>query len=67
MFIPVTHCTTTTKESACRIICILRQQSSPKRWFANRASDLCTALVTNLQRFDQRLCFQKRAQKIHVT
>jgi len=35
MFIPVIHCTTTTKESACRIICRLRQQTSPKRWFAN--------------------------------
>ena len=34
-FIPVTHCTTTTKESACRIIYRLRQQPLPKRWFAN--------------------------------
>jgi len=29
------HCTTTGKESACRIICMLCQQTSPKRWFAN--------------------------------
>ena len=35
MFIAVTHCTTTSKESACRMICILRQQTSEKRWFAN--------------------------------
>jgi len=35
MFIAVTHCTTTTKESACRVIRRLRQQTSPKRWFAN--------------------------------
>jgi len=35
MFITVTHCTTTTKESACRIICRLRQQTSLKRWSAN--------------------------------
>ena len=35
MFIAVTHCTTTSKESACRIICMLCQQTSPKRWFAN--------------------------------
>jgi len=34
MFIALTHCTTTTKESACRIIYRLRQQTSPKRWFA---------------------------------
>jgi len=34
MFIPVTHCTTT-KESACRIICRLRQQTLPKHRFAN--------------------------------
>jgi len=27
--------TTTSKESACRIICMLCQQTSPKRWFAN--------------------------------
>jgi len=35
MFITVTHCTTTSKESACRIICMLYQKPSPKRWFAN--------------------------------
>jgi len=35
MFIPVAHSTATTKESACRIIRRLRQQTSPKRWFAN--------------------------------
>jgi len=35
MFILVTHCTTTTKEGACRIICRLRLQTTPKRWFAN--------------------------------
>jgi len=35
MFITVTHCTTTSKESACRIICTVCQQSSPKRWCAN--------------------------------
>ena len=35
IFITVTHCTTTTKKSACGIICRLRQQTSPKRWFAN--------------------------------
>ena len=35
MFIAVTHCTTTSKESACRMICILRQQTSEKRWFTN--------------------------------
>jgi len=31
----VTHCTTTSKESTCKIICRLHQQTSPKRWFAN--------------------------------
>jgi len=35
MFIAVAHCTTTIKESPCRIICMLCQQTSPKRWFAN--------------------------------
>jgi len=35
MFTSVTHCTPTTKEGACRRICRLRQQTSPKRWFAN--------------------------------
>ena len=35
MFITVTHCTTTNKESACRIICMVCQQTSPKYWFAN--------------------------------
>jgi len=35
MFITVTHCTTTSKESACRITCTLSQQTSPKCWFAN--------------------------------
>jgi len=34
MFIIVTHCTTTSKESTCRIICMLCQRTSPKRWFA---------------------------------
>jgi len=35
MFITVTHSATTRKESACRIICRLCQQTSPNRWFAN--------------------------------
>jgi len=35
MFSTVTHCTTTSKESVCRIVCMLCQQTSPKRWFAN--------------------------------
>jgi len=35
MFIAETHCTTTSKESACRKICMLCQQTSPIRWFAN--------------------------------
>jgi len=35
MFIAVILCTTTSKESACGIICMLRQQTSPKRWFGN--------------------------------
>ena len=36
MFITVTHCTTTSMESACIIcICMLCQQTSQKRWFAN--------------------------------
>jgi len=34
MFNTVTQCTTTSKESACRIIYMLCQQTSPKRWFA---------------------------------
>jgi len=34
MFIQVTHCTTTTEESACRLICRLPQKTSSKRWFA---------------------------------
>jgi len=35
MFSTVIHCTTTSKESVCRIVCMLCQQTSPKRWFAN--------------------------------
>jgi len=35
MFIRVTHCTTTSKKGASKIICKLCQQTSPKRWFAN--------------------------------
>ena len=35
MFITVTHCATTNKESACRIICMLCQQTLSNRWFAN--------------------------------
>jgi len=35
MFITATHCTITSRESACRTICTLCQQASPKRWFAN--------------------------------
>jgi len=35
MIIAVTHYTTTSKERACKIICMLCQQTSPKRWFAN--------------------------------
>jgi len=31
----VIHCTTTSKVSSCRILCMLCQQTSPKRWFAN--------------------------------
>jgi len=34
MLITVTHCTTS-KESVYRIVCMLCQQTSPKRWFAN--------------------------------
>jgi len=34
MFIAVIHCTTN-KESTCRIICMLCQKTSPKRWFAH--------------------------------
>jgi len=34
LFITVIHCTTS-KESMCRIICMLCQQTSPKRWFAS--------------------------------
>jgi len=35
MFITVTHCTTASKESACRKICMLCQQNSSQRWFPN--------------------------------
>jgi len=35
MFITVTHCITMSKEGACRIICMLGQQTSPRRWFGN--------------------------------
>jgi len=35
MLITVTHCTTTSKDSVYRIVCMLCQQSLPKRWFAN--------------------------------
>jgi len=35
MFITVTHCTTTSKESGCGIACILCEQTLPKRYFAN--------------------------------
>jgi len=35
MFVKVAHCTTTSKESGCRIICMLCQQTSLKYWFAN--------------------------------
>jgi len=35
MFITVTHCTTMSKESVCRTVCMLCQQTSLKRWFAN--------------------------------
>ena len=31
----VTHCTTTSNESACKMICMLCQKTSPKRWLAN--------------------------------
>jgi len=35
MFITVTHCTTTSKQSVCRIVCVLCQQTSPKGWLSN--------------------------------
>jgi len=35
MFITVINCTTTSKDSACSIICMLCQHTSAKRWFAN--------------------------------
>jgi len=35
MFIAVTYFTTASNDSACRIICMLCQQTSPKHWFAN--------------------------------
>jgi len=35
MFITVTHCSTTSKEGVCRIVCMLCQQTLPKLWFAN--------------------------------
>ena len=35
LLVTLTHCTTTSKESACKIICMLHQQTSRKRWIPN--------------------------------